>query len=122
VSRKGDVYLVDNLAFDRSGTPAAITSGLINLLIDRPSWARGLFPLPAVKVVESVLRRAGARPRERDDVDKRILADVKDHKGHLIANPDEVGGYPRPMMTRRRLVVPVEDQDEWLAKLAAEVE
>jgi pectate lyase len=121
VSRKGDAYLADNLAFDRAGNPAAITAGLIDILPERPVWPRGLHPLPASRVVDSVLRRAGARPKDRDDADKRVVQDVRDRKGRFINSQDDVGGYPKSPMTRRRLTVP-EDVEGWLAKLAAEVE
>src|SRR5207237_381776 len=94
ISRKGDVWLADNLAYDISGTPAAITAGLINVLNEKPVWPRGFFPVAASKTLDSVFRHAGARPRDRDDVDKRILADLRDRKGRLIANQDEAGGYP----------------------------
>jgi hypothetical protein len=122
ISRKGDAFVADNLAYDRSGFPAALTAGLINLLSEKPAWPRGLIPLPAARTVEFVLRHAGARPKDRDEVDRRIVASVHEHKGRLIASQDEVGGYPKAVMSRRRLTVPPEDLDEWLARLAADVE
>ena len=122
VSRKGDAYLADNLAFDRSSTPAAISAGLIEVLAERTLWPRRLMPLPAARVQAWVLQHAGARPRDRDDVDKRIVSEVAERKGRIISSQEEVGGYPRPAPARRRLVIPPEDLDEWLEKMAAEVE
>lgn len=120
--RKGDVYLADNLAFDPAGTPAAITAGLINVLNERPGWPRGLVPMPAAKVADYVLRTCGARPKDRDEVDRRIVSEVRERKGKIINSQEDVGGYPKQAMTRRRLIVPAEDVEEWLGKLAAEVE
>jgi hypothetical protein len=122
VSRKGDAWLADNIALDSSGTPAAITAGLINVLSQRPVWPGGFVPLPASKVLEFVLKNAGARPKDRDQADRRVISDVRERKGRFINSQDEVGGYPKPAMTRRRLIVPQEDLDDWLAKLAADVE
>ena len=69
-----------------------------------------------------MLRPAGARPHERDETDRRIVAGVQDHKGRIIDSQEQVGGYPKPAPTRRRLIPPTEDIEEWLARLAAEVE
>ena len=92
------------------------------MLAEKTLWPRRLTPLPAAKVLAWVLQHAGARPKDRDEVDKRIVADAGDRKGRIISSQDEVGGYPKPAPTRRRLVVPPEDPDEWLEKMAAEVE
>jgi hypothetical protein len=122
LSRKGDAYLADNLAFDRSGTPATLTAGLINFLSERPIWPRGFVATPSGKVLETVLLHAGARPRDRDEIDKRIATQVRERRGRIIASQDDVGGYPKPVTTRRRIIPPADDLDDWLGKLAAELE
>jgi len=122
IARKGDAFLADNLAYDQSGTPAAITTGLIETLTDRAVWPRGMPAVPAAKVFEIVLRHAGARPKDRDEIDRRILADVRDRKGRIINSQEEVGGYPKHAPTRRRLIIPTDDIDDWLAKMSMEVE
>ncbi|WBY09359.1 hypothetical protein PIB19_08635 [Sphingomonas sp. 7/4-4] len=41
-----------------------------------------------------MLAEAGARPWDRDAVDKRIVAEVRSGKGRVIDDEREVGGYP----------------------------
>jgi hypothetical protein len=122
VGRKGDVYLEDNLAFDRDGKPAPQTAGEIRILKERPVWPAGLTALPAAKTAEHVLRNAGARPKDRDAVDTRIVQQFRDRKGKFIDSQEEVGGYPQAREARRPLQVPAAGMDAWLAKFAAEVE
>jgi hypothetical protein len=92
---KGDAYMEDNLAFGRDGQPAPPTAGAINLLDKKPLWPEGLVPLPASKVMEHVLANAGARPKDRDETDRRIVREVRERKGRLIDSQEQVGGYPK---------------------------
>lgn len=117
----GAAYLEDNLAFDRAGAPALIAGATVAQLSEPPSWPRGLVALPASSVLEHVLGSAGARPRDRDVVDERIVADVRARSGNIIDSQDEVGGYPVAVATRRPLEVPA-DVDAWLDAMAAELE
>lgn len=41
-----------------------------------------------------MISNAGARPWDRDDVDRRIVANVIEGRGKIIDHEDEVGGYP----------------------------
>ncbi|MFB3827440.1 MAG: polysaccharide lyase family 1 protein [Bryobacteraceae bacterium] len=116
IGRKGDVYLKDNLAPD-----SPLTAGAMNLLDKPPVWPAGLVAAPAAEAVKLVMARAGARPKDRDEVDLRILRDFEQRKGKFIDSQDEVGGYPKPKPTRRKLEIP-KDVDAWLAKMAAAVE
>jgi hypothetical protein len=118
---RGSAYLEDNVALDASGTPLEVAASSIAVLAERPSWPNGLVALPSGDVVESVLARAGARPRDRDTVDERIVANVRAGTGRIIDSQDEVGGYPAPEPTARKLDVP-EDVDAWLAALSADLE
>jgi hypothetical protein len=122
VCRKGDVYLEDNLAYDASGKPAPMTSGSIKILPAKPVWPANFKPLKADQVVGYVTRHAGARPRERDDVDSRIIRQFEERKGRIIDSQDEVGGYPKAVPTRRKLDVPATGVEAWLARLAAALE
>jgi len=116
VGRKGDVYLKDNLAVD-----SPLTAGALILLDEPPVWPEGLVALPAEKTVAYVTRHAGARPKDRDPVDLRILRDFEQRKGKFVNSQEEVGGYPQAATTRRKLEIP-RDVDAWLAKMAATVE
>jgi hypothetical protein len=46
------------------------------------------------------MRHAGARPAERNAIDRRVVASVDDNSGRIIDDPEEVGGYPEvPVVT-----------------------
>ncbi len=89
-----DLFMADNLAAGRDGQPAPLTSGEFTTLDARPFWPAGLTALPAAQVKEHVLKNAGARPWDRDDVDKRIVQAAVERKGKLIDSEQDVGGYP----------------------------
>jgi hypothetical protein len=117
-----DAFVEDNVALDAAGQPAAIMTDSIRTLAEKPVWPTGLQALPAAQVRESVLAHAGARPKERDDVDERIVADLRLGKGRIIDSQNDVGGYPTTQATRRALDIPATDIDGWLQRLALELE
>lgn len=121
---RGDAFMADNLAFQTDGSPAPLVSGAVRLLDERPVWPEGLRPLPAAEVEAYIVRHAGARPRERDATDRRIIENLTARKGRVIDSQDEVGGYPVAEMTQRQLEVPegAAAVDGWLERLAEEVE
>ena len=119
---KGDAWLEDNLAFGRDGQPVPLTAGAINVLAKKPVWPEGLAPLPAARVADYVLAHAGARPKDRDETDRRILREFQQRKGRLIDSQEQVGGYPKPTMTRRPLQPPSGGIEAWLNRLAAAIE
>jgi hypothetical protein len=98
----GDVelYMVDNLAVDRIGEPLPLmgryTTGRARIIeLQRaPSLPFGVRPLEAVDVQDAVIAHAGARPWDRDDIDRRIVANVIEGRGAIIDGESEVGGYP----------------------------
>ncbi len=59
-----------------------------------PFRPQGLVCLPVDKVRNQVLENAGAFPWQRDDIDKRIISDIKTGNGKIIDSENEVGGYP----------------------------
>lgn len=121
IAQKGDAYMEDNLAFDRDGKPGPLTGGEINVLKEKPSWPEGLKPRPASETAAWVVRHAGARPKDRDDIDRRIIRDFEQRQGRFINSQEEVGGYPKVTPVTRKLKIP-KDVDGWLHKLAAELE
>ncbi|KQN40273.1 hypothetical protein ASG37_00155 [Sphingomonas sp. Leaf407] len=65
-------------------------------VIDRPRpvvWPARLRAIPAGQVEALVTAQAGARPWDRDAVDRRIVAEVRDGTGRVIDDEREVGGY-----------------------------
>ncbi len=89
-----EVYLKDNLAFDQAGKSVALTSGKYTAMDSPPCWPPGLPCLPADEVLEYVLANAGARPWDRDAIDRRIVQQVRDGTGEIPDSEQEVGGYP----------------------------
>lgn len=122
VAAMGDAFMKDNLAFDAEGMALPLTYGNINILSEKPVWPTGLMPLPADEVVGYITGHVGARPKERDVVDKRIIQDFLDKKGQILDSQDEVGGYPKHKATYRKLEVPEENIDSWLMQLASELQ
>jgi hypothetical protein len=73
-----------------------------------------------VKLIPTI-KHAGARPNDRDEIDRRIIREFQQRLGHFIDSQDEVGGYPKVAPVKRGFEIPA-DVESWLAKLAAEVE
>ncbi len=121
VGRKGDVYLEDNIALDAGGRPAAMTGGEINLLKEKPVWPEGLVALRASEVEKHVTAHAGARPKDRDEVDSRIVREFRERQGRIIDSQEQVGGYPTPAPVYRKLSIPA-NVEAWLDRLARELE
>ena len=98
-----------------------------------PITVPGLKVKPAAEVEKWVLANAGARPADRDPVDARIVKDLKNGTGKIIASQADVGGWPELKESHRKLTLPEnpnadDDGDgytnleEWLHAFAAEVE
>lgn len=97
-----DLHARDNLATYADGgemPPVRVlpTAPLPKVrLLDRPSlWPEGLQAIDARAVEGKVLANAGARPWDRDAVDRRIVQEVRKGTGRVIDDENEVGGYPR---------------------------
>jgi pectate lyase len=89
-----EVFLEDNLAFDCDGAPVRLTAGTYTSKDSAPTWPPGLQSLPASEAKEYVLANAGARPWDRDAIDRRIIRQVRDGTGKIPDSEQEVGGYP----------------------------
>jgi pectate lyase len=105
-----EVYASDNLSVDRIGQtlPAqgSYTTAPVRVtaLAKAPPLPFGVTLLTAAQVHDAVLAQAGARPWDRDDIDRRILADVAEGRGRIIDSESEVGGYPVHKETRQAFV------------------
>ena len=116
-------YLEDNIIVKIDGvTPGKITdpSILITVLDEKPIWI-DYDPIPAADVPEYVLKYAGARPAERDAVDRRLIEEFYNGTGKIINSQNEVGGYPVVEPTYRALDVPETGIEEWLESYTREV-
>lgn len=119
----GDVFMSDNLAYDKTGASVPQTFGTgIKLLSAAPVWPTGLTSLSSSAVTDQVLNHAGARPKDRDAVDTRIVNGFKQRTGTFVNSQNEVGGYPTATQTNRVLTVPSSGVDAWLQQLAKELE
>jgi len=97
-----DLHARDNLATYADGgemPPVRVlpTAPLpkVRLLDGPPLWPEGLQAIDARRVEGKVLANAGARPWDRDAVDRRIVQEVRKGTGRVIDDENEVGGYPR---------------------------
>jgi hypothetical protein len=125
-----DLYMSDNIAFDPTGNSQQATvrstpEAKQLTLVARMSYPLDVPLLASSTVEDWVLRNAGARPWDRDDIDERIIASVIDRKGAIIDSEQDVGGYPVNAGNRRsfepscwdmRFMIPV---DRWTAATRA---
>jgi hypothetical protein len=106
-----DLYLRDNLYFDATGAALSATvmrrdraRGLVphdqpaeaTMLESPPCWPLRLQVRAAADTAAWVLANAGARPWERDAIDRRLIAEARAGGGKIIDFESEVGGLPRP--------------------------
>lgn len=105
-----DVYFEDNLAVDRIGQPLPLQGRYTTTPIEvkqmkrAPALPFGVTLLPSSQVQDAVIANAGARPWDRDDIDRRIVADTIEGRGEIIDSQEEVGGYPQMKETRQAFV------------------
>lgn len=99
IGGSGDValYELDNVAVDRWGKPLPMrglyTNAPVRILKLPAPKIPGVVALPASQVQDSVIRNAGAFPR--DPIDARIVADTIEGRGYIIDSQAEWGGYPK---------------------------
>lgn len=83
----------------------------------------------AATVQAYVVATAGARPADRDEVDRRSLRELETKTGKIIDRTSEVGGLPPVPQTTRALTVPgpgdsdgdgYTDVEEWLHDFATQ--
>jgi pectate lyase len=119
------VYVKDNYAPENGGnavsalvqfTGGDVISGLLQTAT-APTWNSGLNVRTTANnaVYNSVLKYAGARPMDRDSVDKRVITHVQQRKGGVIncvaQNGSErcklsAGGWPYYSQNTRKLTIP----------------
>lgn len=127
------VYIADNITdqtlhalplFDLTGTDPRVVNPPVSL--------SGMTTLSGSSTKAFVLANAGARPLDRDAVDKRIVNDVTNHTGSMISSQDQVGGWPDLATNTRSLTLPANPNsvtssgytnlEVWLQGYAAAVE
>jgi hypothetical protein len=114
-------YLSGNMSLDFTYALVALTGGdtipgLLSL-DGYPVWNGGITILNTGNNValDTVLGRAGARPGDRDGVDKRVVSDVRNRTGQIIncvaadgtaRCAKNAGGWPTVASNRRTLTLP----------------
>jgi hypothetical protein len=108
------IYRSDNTV-DKGAFPSVTVLSEVNHLSYDPNVASapanapipGNFnPVPSSNVESVVLANAGARPKDRDAVDDRIVRQVQTRSGIVPRTPNDVGGYPSLSVNPRSLTVP----------------
>lgn len=99
------IYFKDNLeigtkAFDEGARPAGWAAGGPSPFVQAPPVPvpQGVPVLPSSEVEASVLAKAGARPDDRDEVDKRIVEEVRNRTGSIKDFPPDARLCPQPVM------------------------
>jgi hypothetical protein len=100
-----DAYLPDNRFLDRNGEPLPLQlavearkglerSGEFRLVTEPRLGPAGFTAVSATEVASAVLADVGARPWDRDAVDRRLVEEARKGGGKIIDSEKEVGGYP----------------------------
>jgi hypothetical protein len=116
-----DGYFKDNEGYDWQAKPLELLRTPFPMLEKPPVWPAGLEPVSATAALWRVVRLVGARPAERDAIDRRIVTGAVTGTARIIDSQEEVGGYPRYAPTQRALEFPHQGRRAWLEKLASEV-
>ena len=103
-----EVFWEDNLVLGEQVKEDRLLIGDHTLVDEMPVWPRKLKVLPAHEVKAHLLENAGARPWNRDEVDLRIVQEIKEGKNRIIDSENEVGGYPVVKPTYQKF-----DEAEW---------
>lgn len=87
------IHYDDNLAVGAEafvlGEPNGKEKVPVDFVDEPPIWFPWLRPLPAAKVEEAVLADVGARPWDRDETDRRIIAEVLARAGSVRDFPPD---------------------------------
>ena len=78
---------------DADGKPSDSAKEKIVMMDKAPLWPDGLNAKPSAETKDWVLENAGARPWDRDAVDKRLIEEARTGGGKIIDSENEVGGY-----------------------------
>jgi hypothetical protein len=124
------VYQRDNVS------PRLLVNNVIGfnpIVAEPPVWSNGITVMPSSEVEAYVKAHAGARPADRDAVDRRIVDEWTNRTGRIIDAPGDVGGYPALGVNTRPLTIPRDangddnhsgytNLEKWLSTFTAQVE
>jgi len=89
------IHLHDNTYDDVKGAALPVMPGKVDkdvhLVETPPLWPAGLKARPASETAAWVLENVGARPWDRDPVDRRLIEEARKGAGKIINNESEAG-------------------------------
>ncbi|MDA3855126.1 MAG: hypothetical protein PF569_02620 [Candidatus Woesearchaeota archaeon] len=71
-----------------------------------PVTIPGLSFMSSTSIRDYLYDNAGARPTDRDAVDKRVISNIESGKGSIIDSQNEVGGWPTLEVNHRTISLP----------------
>jgi len=108
LTSNSQIYTDDNRCYDGVGLPCVLNQASPTVLVTGPPISiPGYTPFASEDVKNIVLRYAGARPADRDVVDKRYVNDVINGTGSIINSQFDVGGWPKLAQNTRILNLPI---------------
>lgn len=96
----GKIYITDTKL-------EGVSHGLTSNVSSYPIWNATVSPDPSASVESMLYRVTGARPKDRDAVDTRIINEVKTRTGKIIDSVSQVGGWPPLAHNTRPFPVPI---------------
>ena len=103
-----EVFWENNQILGEAITKENLLIGSHTLVDEKPVWPEIIKVLPTENLKAHLLENSGARPWNRDEVDKRIIKEVSESQNRIIDSENEVGGYPELKSTYRKF-----DPAEW---------
>ncbi len=102
------IYLEDNVDRGRTTSPWSVVTGdtIHFRAISQKLYDTSYKPVPSKDLEKVLLPLVGARPAFRDEVDNRIINDVKNRAGRMINSQDDIGGYPVLAINKEKLQIP----------------
>jgi hypothetical protein len=109
-----ELELRDNLAWRTDGTPAPMSgryrdsagAQLLPVPVGELALPPRLPVLPAAGLEAALPALVGARPWDRDAIDRRVLAAMAAREGRLVDDESQVGGLPPVTAATRRAFEP----------------
>lgn len=103
-----EVYWENNKVSGSEISEDRLMTGSHTIVDKKPVWPEIIKVLPTENLKGYILEHAGARPWDRDEVDRRIVEEVRQSKNRIIDSEDEVGGYPKSEPTHKKF-----DPSKW---------
>ncbi len=109
IARGTWIYVDDNEAPTGNSDPWSIVEEGPSFYLrsgSEQAWPNGLVAMDGDDTFEHVMRNAGARPKDRDSVDERVIRETREGKGRIINSQNDVGGWPSLAERQRKLYPP----------------